>query len=215
VLVSVTDDGLGGIKTDIRYNDGTAVPTFTNTYVPNSPVIDEPVVTPTPTPTPEVTPEPTPGDGGGTDEPGGGDDTAEPGEPDEPGEQPNTPNEPAPNVPQEPRDNTAPPAPGGTDPEVPPAPVVPEHELRQVVDDDGEYFVEFGEDGNPLGEWHWVPDAANPDEGEWVFESYPPPLADVPSTDDTNRLPLTVALIAFVLSLGGLTLTLGRRRRRG
>ena len=70
--------------------------------------------------------------------------------------------------------NRPPHIPGGREREVPPAPTILGNELVPL-DDGG--WIEFDEDGVPLGEWHWD----DPLE-MWVFEEYPPPLSDMPAT---------------------------------
>ena len=64
--------------------------------------------------------------------------------------------------------------PGGRDPEIPPLPYVPGNEM--VPDGDG--FIEFDMDGVPLGRWHY--EEIDEDEGMWIFDEFPPPLADYP-----------------------------------
>jgi hypothetical protein len=63
--------------------------------------------------------------------------------------------------------------PGGTDPSVPPTPMAPGSSLVPIGDGG---FVEIGEDGTPLGEWHWD----DPTQ-QWIFYEYPP-LGDLPQT---------------------------------
>jgi hypothetical protein len=65
-------------------------------------------------------------------------------------------------------------APGGNDRDVPPNPTVPGHGLTPGPNGT---WIELGEDGLPLGEWHWD----EPTE-QWVFDEYPPPLANLPQT---------------------------------
>ena len=82
---------------------------------------------------------------------------------------------------------TPPYAPGGTDINEAPLPLAPGH----LVVPDGDGYVEFDEDGTPLGRWTW-----DPDEGEWVFEEIPPPLALLPYTGVAGN---TGAFLALTL----------------
>ena len=94
--------------------------------------------------------------------------------------------------------------PGGTDPGVPPNPSVPNHEL--VPDGDG--FIEFDEDGVPLGRWEW-----SDDEGMWVLDEFPP-LAGLPQTGkpDVSTIMLLAAMSLLITSS---VLQLSGKRRRG
>ncbi|MDR1589828.1 MAG: InlB B-repeat-containing protein, partial [Oscillospiraceae bacterium] len=130
----------------------------------------EPTGTPTPTPTPTPEPSPTPEDPEPTPEPTP---TTE-----EPTPTP-TPEDPEP----EPQPELPPDRPGviivpGT-PAVPPAPANPGSSLVPELNDDGEeILLEIGEDGVPLGEWHY-----EPVEEVWIYEPYTP-MAEVPPTGD-------------------------------
>ncbi|MDR1590235.1 MAG: hypothetical protein LBS51_08625 [Oscillospiraceae bacterium] len=129
-----------------------------------------PTGTPTPTPTPTPEPSPTPEDPEPTPEP------TPP--PEEPTPTP-TPEDPEP----EPQPELPPDRPGviivpGT-PDVPPAPANPGSSLVPELNDDGEeILLEIGEDGVPLGEWHY-----EPVEEVWIYEPYTP-MAEVPPTGD-------------------------------
>ena len=77
--------------------------------------------------------------------------------------------------------------------------------------------LEEGEDGNyievdpagvPLGEWHWDDDLE-----EWVFEEYPPPLANLPQTGLSNISDL-LAIIGIVFMATGLTLIPRKKRSK-
>ncbi|MDR3278116.1 MAG: LPXTG cell wall anchor domain-containing protein, partial [Oscillospiraceae bacterium] len=50
-------------------------------------------------------------------------------------------------------------------------------------------YVEFDEDGTPLGEWSY-----DEDTGEWIFDPYVP-LGDLPATGDSGAA-LWIALTA-------------------
>ena len=87
--------------------------------------------------------------------------------------------------------------PGGSDPFVPPAPSERGNELVEQVDDDGNiYYMEFGDDGTPLGEWHYDTELS-----EWLFEEYAPPLSNMPDTGISS--PAGLLLAALLLSLAG------------
>jgi uncharacterized repeat protein (TIGR01451 family) len=124
--------------------------------------------------------------------------------PEEPGQTaPNAP-EAGPNVPQ---------TPGGTDPSTPPGPTVPGH---NIVPGDNGVYIELDENGVPLGEWRWD----EPTE-EWVFEEYPPPLANLPQTGfrgtvaEASRTAYPfICLITLLLLLSLLLPPVMSRRRR-
>ena len=66
---------------------------------------------------------------------------------------------------------------------------------------DEDHYIEFDEDGVPLGEWHWDEDME-----EWIFDEYPPPLAGLPSTDGFGvplyrQMMFIFGLLYFVLDL--------------
>ncbi|MDR3295560.1 MAG: InlB B-repeat-containing protein [Clostridiales Family XIII bacterium] len=148
--------------------------------------------------TPVVTP-PSTDPGGGTTDPGGsGNDNSNGGT-----DVPDAPD--SPTVP----DNASSadrPAPGGHDPGTPPVPAVAGSSL--VPGDDGS-FIEIGEDGVPLGAWHWDDPLQ-----EWVFEEYPPPLASLPQTGATAASG-AFFLLAFLLLAAGCSLMAVRLRRQG
>jgi hypothetical protein len=144
------------------------------------------------------------GNGGG----GGGDGDWEPDDPPSGPGEPETPDEPF--VPEEPGEtgppdgsgtsqetNTldepdipiAPQTPGGTDPDIPPRPTTPGNTL--VPDGDG--YIEFDEDGVPLGRWDW-----DDEEEMWLYDEFPP-LGGLPQTGEAG-IPL------FIVLLIGLTL---------
>ena len=79
--------------------------------------------------------------------------------------------------------------PGGTDINTPPIPMAPGHEMVE----DGDGWLEFGDDGTPLGRWSWGEDL-----GEWVFTEYAPPLSDMPYTGVAN-LVLLYSIIMMLL----------------
>jgi hypothetical protein len=99
---------------------------------------------------------------------------------------------------------------GGTDPDVPPRPVNAGGSLTPVAGADNAY-VEIGEDGTPLGEWHY-----DPERGEWIFNAYPPPLSDLPQTGGPlakDGMPFALpALCVLFTTAAGLAI---RTRRRG
>jgi uncharacterized repeat protein (TIGR02543 family) len=128
----------------------------------------------------------TPAGGGGSGSTGGGT-TTPPVTPDPPDEPP---------APAEPPEATQPPEPAQNLP----SPSAPGH---VVVPGENGNFIELGEDGVPLGEWHW-------DEPTqvWVFEEYPPPLANdtLPQTGGTRPGGFDLygfLLLAFMLAAIG------------
>jgi hypothetical protein len=138
---------------------------------------------------------------------GGGDPTPSPEEPtptEEPvqtEEQAQTP-DPTPDEPA-PTETPTPAHVGGTDPNVPPIPANPGGNV--VARDDGVY-IELDADGVPLGEWHWDEEIE-----EWVFDEYPPPLADFsPGTGDSANIALWA--VAAAVAAAGLALTAGKRK---
>jgi hypothetical protein len=135
---------------------------------------------------PEPTPEPEPGE-------------PEPGEPAEPVPEPE-PGEPPAETPY---------VPGGGDPGIPPAPNVIGNAV--VPAGDGTFF-ELGEDGVPLGAWHWDDDTE-----EWVFEDFTPPGgaagASLPKTGD-GELPVYIHILAALPIAGaGALLRFAKKRR--
>jgi pilin isopeptide linkage protein len=100
-----------------------------------------------------------------------------------------------------------PPAPGGNDPQVPPVPTVSGSSL---VPGDNGTFIEIGEDGVPLGAWHWDDPLQ-----EWVFEEYQPPLANLPQTGAMAGASGTFLLLALLLLAAGCSLMAVRLRRQG
>jgi uncharacterized repeat protein (TIGR02543 family) len=95
---------------------------------------------------------------------------------------------------------TAPVSPTAT-PVIPtPSPSAPGAELTPG----GNGYVEIGDDGTPLGEWHW-------DDGEWIYEPYPP-LANAPRTGDAGIILPVAALIAAIAAI--ITFIVTRRRKK-
>jgi hypothetical protein len=87
--------------------------------------------------------------------------------------------------------------PGGTDPSVPPVPLIPDHNI--VLQDDGETFIEFDDDGTPLGQWTWDPDNG------WEYEEFEdtdPPRSELPYTDGIDIGLLTLILSTLCLAGG-------------
>ena len=82
--------------------------------------------------------------------------------------------------------------PGGSDPYIPPNPTLPGHSIEPG--DDGRY-IEFDEEGVPLGEWRWEEVIE-----EWIFDEYPP-LGSLPRTGADN-LPGLLIILAC-LSVAG------------
>lgn len=80
-------------------------------------------------------------------------------------------------------------------------------------------YIEIGEDGVPLGEWHWD----EPTE-QWIFDEYPP-LGDLPQTGGILGIPESglpwffigcalLALAALFCGLGVAALRLNRASSR-
>ena len=90
--------------------------------------------------------------------------------------------------------------PGGKDRGRQPNPTILGNQLIPL-DDGG--WLEFDEDGTPLGEWHW-----DDYEEMWVFDEYPP-LAGLPQTGDVG-VPLYV-MILLGCSMIGVGIMLGQR----
>ena len=96
----------------------------------------------------------------------------------------------------------APFTPGGTDPNHPPNPNV---SGRELLRDDGGY-IEFDENGAPLGRWAWDEDMEM-----WVFDVFPP-LGRLPGTGSNNN-DLWIA-ITSVSPLGlGVAMRMHNRKR--
>ena len=139
--------------------------------------------------TPEVTEEDDDGDDDGDDDNGGGLEQGGQEQPD-------------------------PTVPGGPNRGAPPVATDPANRVTPQVDENNNvYYVEIDDVGTALGEWHY-----SDEDGEWIFDPYPPPLAnmeyleDMPQTgDDTSK--------TFLFALAGLTLMLfllsTERRKRG
>jgi hypothetical protein len=85
----------------------------------------------------------------------------------------------------------------------PPVPTAAGNTL--VLTDDGTY-IEFDEDGVPLGEWRY-----DEDEDEWIFDEYPIPLGDIPGTGDAGR---ALPLLLLVGGCAGLALILTGKKRK-
>ena len=127
----------------------------------------------------------------------------------DPDPQPDPKPEPDPEPPPElPDNNNKTQPPGGKDRTVPPNPTIINNTL--VPTDEG-VFVEFDEDGVPLGEWHWD----DPLE-MWVFEEYPPPLGEweaLPQTGTAGYMSVYLALLGITLLGTGVVLINDNRYR--
>jgi hypothetical protein len=71
------------------------------------------------------------------------------------------------------------------------------------LQEDGSY-IEFGDDGAPLGEWRWDEDL-----GQWIFDEYPP-LGALETGDASGILP--VALVA-ALAIAAIAVALPKKKR--
>jgi uncharacterized repeat protein (TIGR02543 family) len=89
-------------------------------------------------------------------------------------------------------------------PDIPPPPANPGATLVPEMTDDGEIFVEIGEDGVPLGEWRY-----EPEDEVWIYEPYIP-LGEAPKTGDFG---VAASWICVAASAGAL-LICGKRRRK-
>jgi hypothetical protein len=104
---------------------------------------------------------------------------------------------------------------GGTDPSVPPVPARPGDSLIPAPDAENAY-IELGEDGVPLGEWHYDDDL-----GEWIFDEYPPPLGNLPQTGaasagaGSGSAAWPFFLCALLAAFGLIALTARKRRSDG
>jgi len=86
-----------------------------------------------------------------------------------------------------------------------PPPVGPEREL--IPDDDG--WLEFDDDGVPLGRWSWDDDLE-----EWVFDPFPPPLSMMPTTGIRSSISLwIIGLCISLIALGFLYYIVNSRRK--
>ena len=133
--------------------------------------------TPPPSETPSVTPSETPSDtppGPGESEPPGGPEQSPPPEETQSSQPP-----------LEPPPNPPPYEPGGRDRTVPPLPVKTGSAV--IPGDDEDTFIEYDEEGVPLGVWHW-----DNDEEQWIFDEFAPPLGEFDSAEGTpENLPQT------------------------
>ena len=123
------------------------------------------------------------------------DESDDPGTPDDPDDPPDESDNPDnPDDPDDPdRPTPTPPVspPGGNDPATPPTPTNPGNTLEP----EGDTFVEYDEDGVPLGIWTYDEELE-----EWVFEEFIP-LSDFPTTGDSTLLIhwVVIALTAATL----------------
>ncbi|MDR3310812.1 MAG: fibro-slime domain-containing protein [Oscillospiraceae bacterium] len=115
--------------------------------------------------------------------------------------------EPSPSPGGEPSPSPSPSAEPSAEPPVSPAPpsAPPNHTL--TPSGDGASYTELDENGEPLGEWRYDPDADG-----WVFTEYPSPLGDVPTTGDPGA---DAPIALFALAVGITALIAARKRRRG
>ena len=75
--------------------------------------------------------------------------------------------------------------------EEPKKPLPPFHGDSWVPD--GDHYIEFGEDGTPVGEWHYDDDL-----GKWIFDEYPP-LQNLPQTGESGMPEIYLIMIALSL----------------
>jgi hypothetical protein len=68
-----------------------------------------------------------------------------------------------------------------------PVPAAAANQIVAMYDEFGEmYFMEFCDQGVPLGAWYWCDDLE-----EWWFDEFPPPLAFMAFEDDPQGMPNT------------------------
>ena len=118
--------------------------------------------------------------------------------------------------------------PGGNDPEVPPAPTASDNTLEW--DDELEMWIEFDEDGVPLGGWYW-----DDDEEMWIFDDDIPlgefsfeeeeeeepddpeeeyfELIELPQTG-ASAVPQLLCMIGFALIGIGVPMSFDRKKSR-
>ena len=89
--------------------------------------------------------------------------------------------------------------PGGTDPDAPPVPTNPENTLVPDIDEEGNlFYIEFDDEGVPLGEWYWDDDL-----GMWIFdEDIPLGDWDMPKTGGTPLHYYLMPLGLLMISMG-------------
>ena len=77
-----------------------------------------------------------------------------------------------------------------------------------VLQDDGT-FLEFNEDGIPLGSWEW-----EPEEEVWVFHEFPSPQSgNIPKTGDGGTMFLFALISGLVLFGVGISMRATLRKR--
>ncbi|MCL1805003.1 MAG: hypothetical protein FWG28_03230 [Clostridiales bacterium] len=167
VMESASDPAPAAVTYDegptLLPTDGNAVASIANTYTKPAvkPPADGDPATDPPKDDDKDTEDPDPDDPDGEEPPADPDDPDDPRDPDDP------------DGPRGTANITIYAPPGGSDPYIPPNPTVSGHAIEPG--DDG-IFIEFDEEGVPLGEWHWEEVIE-----EWIFEEYPP-LGSLPIT---------------------------------
>ena len=89
----------------------------------------------------------------------------------------------------------------------PPAATVEGNTVEQT--EDGAY-IELDPTGVALGEWVWDEDL-----GEWTFNEYPPPLANLPQTGLSYSLAPILAALGLTMTAAGLLLPILPRKKEG
>ena len=182
---------------------------------PSTPPPPGPSLPPIQPPSPSPSPSPPPDDADGGDEGDGGDDSTTTTPPPVDGDNGNDVTPPGDGDaggynPPPPEDSagvnigpSTPPA-GGYDREVPPLPNTPGSNITAYYNDDGElFYMEFDEDGVPLGAWTW-----DDDEEMWIFDDmiplgdWPWNDVDLPQTGAFNPLPWLISPGLLLLALG-------------
>ena len=92
----------------------------------------------------------------------------------------------------------------------PPAEEYPIVENVRIIREDLDYdiYIEYDEDGVPLGEWRWDPDLE-----EWIFDEYIP-LANMPQTGISDGMQLVYGVLFFISCGSAVTLIISLRREK-
>ena len=89
-------------------------------------------------------------------------------------------------------------------PDLPPNPIVPGNALMP----DGDGWIEFGEDGVPLGRWAW-----DEEEEMWIFDEFSP-LSEFPQTGDDSYTGILIILLCSSIAGIGILASSSRKQKR-